>query len=163
MQICYHGTVHLNGKPLKSANIRELLQIMLNLSYVSKDLRIRVKRRFFQSCEPANFGKYPHLHIACELLPKFAHAWFCIEGWVYLNGLSRKPAFNGLVIEQLRGRNFRDVERGEAVFLAVIKNNWPPSFQLFFSGFAVILQSEERREVVLPREGPRGHGRYQKT
>ena len=31
--------------------------------------------------EPANFGKYPHLHIGCELLPKLAHACYELAAW----------------------------------------------------------------------------------
>ena len=33
------------------------------------------KKEKFLPCKPADFGKYPNLHIGYKLLPKFAHAW----------------------------------------------------------------------------------------
>ena len=52
------------------------VRIFTNYQYF--ELRLQTitdicKNYYFDWCEPANICNYPHLHISCEHLPKFAH------------------------------------------------------------------------------------------
>ena len=51
----------------------------------------------------------------------------------YLNGFRRQPPFDGLVVEERRRCGLKNVERGEAVLLAVVEDDRPPGLQLLLS------------------------------
>ena len=54
----------------RSRTIADHVEFQLRL----QSLMDNGKKEKFVPCETADFGKYPHLHIGCEMLRKFAHA-----------------------------------------------------------------------------------------
>ena len=122
----------------------------------------------FGPCEPANYGFYLHLHIPCELLPKFAHPchpclWStgCLSckllssllecHLVYY--LDHSPKSNNLAIDEaVIGRS---VERGDLVPLFrpkfVMKKFWDiflPVFGVTCTAVGFVMIAEDLIDYV---------------